>query len=179
MVDAFVLCAILAQTPQPFPRVAGSKPAPPPAAEPQTPGAPPAQPAVVQPIAPAGPPISTDKPSDATLGVEVYPGAEFLASYDAGKGQRYYLFGTNANFDVIVTYYRTLLKEKGDLVYDQPAVQEFDIGKYREDTMVFPPSVTVKDYTTPGSPGYLHVTPGKPPQRFKTIIQIVPAAPGR
>jgi hypothetical protein len=173
MVDAFVLCAILAQTPQPFPRVAGSKPAPPLSTEPQAPAPPAPQPAV-QPMAPAGPPISTDKPSPAALGVDVYPGAEFLASYDAGQGQRYYLFGTNASFDVIVTYYRTLLKEKGDLVYDQPAVQEFDIGKYREDAMAFPPSVTVKDYTTPGAPGYLQVTPGKPPQRFKTIIQIVP-----
>ena len=28
-------------------------------------------------------------PTEATLGVPIYPGAQFLASYDAGRGQRY------------------------------------------------------------------------------------------
>ena len=36
------------------------------------------------------------------LGVPIYPGAQFIASYDAGRGQRYYLFGTNASFAEIV-----------------------------------------------------------------------------
>ena len=123
-------------------------------------------------------PISTEKPTIDMLGVQIYPGAEFLASYDAGRGQRYYLFGTNATFDDIVSYYRTVLKEKGDLVYEQPLIQEFDIGKYKEETMAFPPSVTVKDYSTGNMQGYMHVAPGQPAKRYRTIIQVVPASPG-
>ena len=40
------------------------------------------------------------------LGVAIYPTAQFLASYDAGRGQRYYLFGTTASFAELVGYYR-------------------------------------------------------------------------
>jgi hypothetical protein len=156
-----------AQTPQPFPRP--GTPATPP---PTTQGAKP--PTVTPPAAPANP---NDVPTDATLGVQIYPGAEFLTSFDAGKGQRYYLFGTNESFVAIVTYYRTLLKQRGELVYEQPAIHQFDIGKYKEETMAFPPSVTVKDYTWGGSAGYLNPKRGKEPVRFKTIIQIVPGLP--
>lgn len=177
MIDVLVLCAVVAQTPQPFPRVGQPKPAPPttstaPAPEPQR---------VLPPAPPAGdtgPAISTEKPSVDVLGVQIYPGAEFLASYDAGHAQRYYLFGTNAAFDDIVSYYRTVLREKGELIYEQPPIQEFDTGKFREDTMAFPPSVTVKDYSTGTTQGYLFVSPGQPVKRFKTIIQVVPASPG-
>ena len=155
-----------AQTPQPFPRPGTQRPAAPPPAN--------APPPVVAP-----PPAATvnpnDPPSATTLGVQIYPGAEFLQSFDAGKGQRYYLFGTNAGFTEIVGYYRTVLKQKGDLIYDEPAIHEFDIGRYKEETMAFPPSVTVKDYTWGGSAGYLNPKRGKQPARFKTIIQIVPA----
>ena len=105
----------------------------------------------------------------------IYAGAEFLASYNATKGQRYYLFGTNASFTEVVAYYRTALKQKGELVYDEPAIHQFDIGRFREETMAFPPSVTVKDYTWGGSAGYLNPKRGKQPARFKTIIQVVPA----
>lgn len=108
------------------------------------------------------------------MGVPIYPGAQFIASYNAGKGQRYYLFGTNASFAEIVTYYRTVLKQRGELVFDAPATHMFDIGRFREATMAFPPSVTVKDYTWNGSPGYLNPQPGKGPERFRTVIQIVP-----
>ena len=168
MLSQLIAIAMLAQTPQPFPRPGERPQAPPqrPAAES------PAQPAQTQPAPAAG-----ADPTEATLGVPVYPGAEFVASYDAGKGQRYYLFGTNASFAEIVNYYRTVLKQKGDLVYEEPPVHEFDIGKYREDTMAFPPSVTVKDYTWGGAAGYMNPKRGKQPARFKTIIQIVPASP--
>ena len=54
----------------------------------------------------------------------------------------------------------------------------FDIGRFREETMAFPPSVTVKDYTWAGSLGYLNPKRGAEPARFRTIIQIVPAPPG-
>jgi hypothetical protein len=160
-----------AQTPQPFPRPSTDRPSTPPSA------GQPARPPLVAPPASAPAPGPNDVPTEATLGVQIYPGAEFLASYDAGKGQRYYLFGTNAPFADIVNYYRTVLKQKGDLVYDEPAIHEFDIGKFREETMAFPPSVTVKDYTWGGSAGYLNPKRGKQPARFKPVIQIVPATP--
>jgi hypothetical protein len=160
----------LAQTPQPFPKPGAPKPAaPPPATQPSKP------PAVAPPTTAA--PNPNDVPTEASLGVQIYPSAEFLVSFDAGKGQRYYLFGTNASFAEIVTYYRTVLKQKGELIYDEPAIHEFDIGKYKEETMAFPPSVTVKDYAWGGSAGYLNPKRGKQPARFKTIIQIVPAGP--
>ena len=55
------------------------------------------------------------------LGVPIYPGAQFIASYDAGRGQRYYIFGSAASFVDLVTYYRNALKQKGELVFDAPA----------------------------------------------------------
>src|SRR5205809_4478312 len=115
-----------AQTPQPFPRVA------PPSAPPATTQAKP--PVVAPPTSSVNP---NDPPSEATLGVQIYPGAEFLQSFDAGKGQRYYLFGSNGSFLEIVNYYKTVLKQKGELVYDEPAIHEFDIGRFKEETMAF------------------------------------------
>ena len=38
-----------------------------------------------------------------------------------------------------------------------------------------PPSVTIKDYTSSGATGYPNPKPGAQPERFPTIIQIVPA----
>jgi hypothetical protein len=160
-----------AQTPQPFPKPGAAKPATPPAesAQPAKP------PAVAPPV--TTPPNPNDAPTEAMLGVPIYPGAQFLQSFDAGKGQRYYLFGSNTSFAEVVTYYRTVLKQKGELIYDEPAIHEFDIGKFKEETMAFPPSVTVKDYTWGGSAGYLNPKRGQQPLRFKTIVQIVPASP--
>ena len=166
-----VMVALLLQTPQPFPKV-GPPNAPP--ATPQAPARPGVQPPAVQ--QPADPNAA---PSEATLGVPIYPGAEYLTSYDAGQGQRYYLFGTNAGFVEIVNYYKTVLKQKGELVYEAPGVHQFDIGRFREESMAFPPSVTVKDYTWGGSAGYLNPKRGAQPARFKTIIQIVPVAIGQ
>ena len=99
-------------------------------------------------------------PTEATLGVPIYPGAQFIASYDAGRGQRYYIFGSAASFVDLVTFYRTMLKQKGELVYDVPATHEFDVGKYREETMAFPPGVTIKDYLSDVSQGYPNPKPG-------------------
>src|SRR5262249_17550966 len=149
--------------PQPFPRPnQPSRPQP----------APPASPA---PAAPA-PRTSGDQeaPSEATLGVPIYPGAQFITSYDAGRGQRYYIFGSAASFVDLVTYYRSVLKQRGELVYEVPATHEFDVGKYNEDTMAFPPGVTVKDYQSDVSQGYPNPKPGGQPARFPTLIQIVP-----
>jgi hypothetical protein len=161
-------CALLAQTPQPFPKVA------PPTSTPTKPATPPP---AQQPAAPAAQPPGPDEaPSEAFLGVSIYPGAAFIASYDAGRGQRYYLFGANASFTEIVNYYKNVLKQKGELIYEEPAIHQFDIGRYKEETMAFPPSVSVKDYTWGGSAGYLNPRRGAQPARFKTVIQIVPAS---
>ena len=137
----------------------------------------PATPAAQAPAKPIAPP-PTGTPTEASLGVAIYPQAEFLTSYDAGQGQRYYLFGTNASFTTVVAYYKGVLKDKGELVFEEPPVHEFDIGRFKEETMAFPPSVTVKDYTWGGMEGYLNPKPGAQPARFKTIIQIVPAPSG-
>jgi len=108
------------------------------------------------------------------LGVPIFPGAQFIASYDAGRGQRYFIFGSASSFVELVTFYRTMLKQRGELVYDVPATHSFDVGRYREETMAFPPGVTIKDYTYGGSAGYPNPKKGSTPERFPTIIQIVP-----
>jgi len=164
-----------AQTPQPFPRSGTTAPQRPSTPVPAAP-APPAAPATKQPPAPADP----NAPAAEALGVTVYPGAQFLASYDAGRGQRYYLFGTTASFVELLGYYRTQRGERGDLVFKDPPTHMFTGGtlaRYREEAMAFPPSVTVKDWTSGGSPGYLNPKPGAQPQRFPTVIMIVPPPP--
>src|SRR6185436_8987177 len=126
--------AVFGQTPRPFPtpaRPGGSAPAPTPQA---TPPAPP-------PAASA----ATTTPTEAVLGFPIYPNSQFLTSYDAGLGQRYYLFGAQSGFNEIVTYYKTMLKQKGELVFEQPPTHTFEVGKFREEIMSFPPGVTVKD----------------------------------
>ena len=155
--------------PQPFPR---------PGTQPARPALPPSQPAAPTPApAPAPKPGPGDleaAPTEAMLGVPIYPGAQFIRSYDAGRGQRYYIFGSAASFVDLVVYYRTVLKQKGELVYDVPATHEFDVGKYKEETMAFPPGVTIKDYQSEISQGYPNPKPGGQPARFPTLIQIVP-----
>ncbi|PYR00299.1 MAG: hypothetical protein DMF97_09815 [Acidobacteria bacterium] len=151
--------------PQPFPRPGASQPARPPQPPPQQPGAPPSQPAPSRPDA---------APTEAMLGVPIYPGAQFIASYDAGRGQRYYIFGSAASFVELVAYYRTILKQRGELVFDVPATHEFDVGRFREETMAFPPGVTIKDYQSDVSQGYPNPKPGGQPARFPTLLQIVP-----
>lgn len=166
-----------AQTPQPFPRPSDTRPQPttppstaPPAKAPDTRGL------KVLPPEPAAPrpPAEPGEPTEATLGMPVYPNAQFIASFDAGRGQRYYLFGVNVEFAQIVAYYRTTLKQRGDLVYEAPPIHMFDVGRFREETMAFPPGVTVKDYSPEG---YLSLKRPEAPQRFRTIIQIVPPPP--
>ena len=174
-----LLAVALAQqpAPQPFPRPGGSQPARPqtPAPRPAEPPAAPAQPPTAAP-APAAPAVAAPGgPTEATLGAPIYPGAQFLTSYDAGRGQRFYIFGSSASFLDLVAYYRTALKQKGDLVFEAPATHEFGLGKYREETMAFPPSVTIKEYKSELSEGYPNPKPGGQPTRFPTIIQVVPA----
>jgi len=86
-------------------------------------------------------------PTEAELGLPVYPTAQYIASYDAGQNQHYHLFGTAATFGEIVAYYRSVLRQRGELVFDLPPTHMFEVGRFREDRMAFPPGVTVKDYT--------------------------------
>jgi hypothetical protein len=164
-----------AQTPQPFPKP-GDPAKPQPSGPPPTTSKPDTQGLKVLPPTPpppvAQPPAGT--PTEATLGMPIYPGAKFIDSYDAGRGQRYYLFGTTTDFAQIVAFYRTTLKQRGELVFEVPAIHMFDVGRFREETMAFPPGVTVKDYSPDG---YLNPKPGAPAERFRTIIQIVPSPP--
>jgi len=166
-----------AQTPQPFPRP-GSGPTAerPPAQQAPAPGRPPA-PAPVQAPPPAPSAVDPQAPTAATLGFPVYPTAQFLGSYDAGRGQRYFIFGTTAPYLEMVAFYRTQLGERGDQVFREPATHVFEIGRFREETMAFPPGVTVKDWTWGGSQGYPNPKPGGQPGRFPTIVMIVPAPP--
>ena len=156
-------------TPQPFPRPGTGQPS-----QPARPAPPPTTPAPPAGATAAPRPAPEAVPTEATLGVPIFPGAQFIASYDAGRGQRYYIFGSPATFVDLVAYYRTVLKQKGELVYEVPATHEFDVGKYREETMAFPPGVTVKDFQSDISQGYPNPKPGGQPARFPTVIQIVP-----
>ena len=117
-------------------------------------------------------------PTAAALGAPVYPTAVYLTSYDAGLGQSYHIFGTNATFEEMVRYYAVVLDERGDTVFTAPAVHVFETARFREDRMAFPPSVTIKDYTWNGSEGYLNPTPGGD-ERYQTVIQIVPPPAGQ
>lgn len=162
----------IGQTPQPFPRPGQGPPPKQPA--PQTP--PPQTPATKQP-APAATPPASGVPSAATLVFPLYPTAQFIASYDAGRGQRYYLFGTTAQYAEIVSYYRTQLDERGTQVFKEPPTHMFEVGRFREETMAFPPGVTVKDWTW-GSKGYPNPKLNAQPERFPTVIMIVPPPPG-
>ncbi len=164
LVLAFANTAAQQPPPRPFPQP-GQRPAP-------------TQPAKPSPGAPTAPTSQPVTPSEATLGVPIYPTAQFITSYDAGRGQRFYLFGVALPFAEVVTYYRTALKTRGDALFETPPTHQFDIGRFRDEAMAFPPSVTIKDYTFGGSAGFPNPHSGGQPERFPTIIQIVPSPPG-
>src|SRR5712671_1036795 len=170
------LAVAFAQTPQVVPQPSGSRPSQPRPAPPPPPTVTPAAPQQPSSPAPAaGSPAAAEAvPTEATLGVPVFPNAQFLASYNAGRGQRYYIYGTTASFVDLVNYYRTTLKQRGELTYEVPATHEFDVGKFDEDRMAFPPGVVIKDFQSDVSQGYPNPKPGGQPARFPTIIQIVP-----
>lgn len=153
-----------AQTPQPFPR-------------PGTRTTAPTQPMPAQTTPPPAAPADPNAPTEAMLGFVIYPGGQFIASYDAGRGQRYYLFGAAAGFTEVVNFYRSVLKERGNLVFDEPPTHMFEVGRFRDETMAFPPGVTIKDYTWGGSKGYPNPRRPANPDRFPTVIMIVPAPP--
>ena len=144
------------------------------------------QSAPAKPAAPAAPTASSllnslfpqeAAPADGVLGVPIYPNAIFLTSYDAGRGQRYYLYGVNLPYPEAVNFYRTALKQKGEELFQSPPTYQFDIGRFREQDMAYPPTVTLKDYTFGGSAGYVNPRGGQP-ERFPTVVQVVLAPAG-
>ena len=168
------------QTPQPFPRPGETRPETSREAQPARPATAtdptPAAGQLAPPVAPAAPGATSDPgaPRPEEVFFPVYPSSQFLSAYDAGRSQRYMLYGTTAGFAEIVAYYKAQLGDKGDLVFREPPTHMFEVGKFREDTMAFPPGVTVKDWTWGGSQGYPNPKPGAQPARYPTIIMIVP-----
>ena len=157
---------------------------------------PPTQTPVPKPFPGANPPAPTNKPAapgapattavvpktsasqegaafDPRLtGVPIYPGAEMLSSFESGT-QRVFLFGSSMPYSDVVAYYKTQLRSGGNEVFRTPAMQQFDLGSFRSETMDYRPSVVVKDYGATDTAGYLHVT-GTAEKRYRTVIQIVP-----
>jgi len=185
LIVAVLICVnVSAQTPQPFPRP-GTQPPPKPTQPAPSSTQPPATtppPAQTTPPRPAQPPATQPSPeakapSATEVFFPIYPTAQFLASYDAGRGQRYYIYGATALFADVVTFYRTQLDEKGTLVFKEPPTHMFEIGRFREESMAFPPGVTVKDWAWGGSQGYVNPKPKGSPPRFPTIVMIVPPQP--
>lgn len=170
------------QTPQPFPRpgTAERPTSPRPQPPPQPAPAPPRTQAPVEPTAPPATPaaaplqMDADEPSAEDAFFPVYPAARFIAAYDAGRGQRYLVYGSTAAYADLVTYYRGQLREGGDEVFEEPPTHMFEVGRFRNETMAFPPGVTVKDWTWGGSPGYPNPRIGTEPARYPSIIVIVP-----
>lgn len=195
-----ILCVAAAAAPLaqsgtvPVPRPFPGAPAPPPATNPSNPAPKPAPPqtppsgttttqkpapsATTAPSA-AAPTSSVATPPAPSAGPAlpgvppIYPTAQFLESIDAGSGQSYHLYGADAAFADVVSYYRTVLKNGGREIYRIPAIQQFDLGRFDDGKMTYPPSVVIKDYSGGSSPGYLHIS-GLTEKRYRTIIQIVP-----
>jgi len=185
LIVAVLICVnVSAQTPQPFPRPGTQPPPKPTQPAPSSTQPPPTTPPPAQttPPRPAQPPATQPSPeakapSATEVFFPIYPTAQFLASYDAGRGQRYYIYGATALFADVVTFYRTQLDEKGTLVFKEPPTHMFEIGRFREESMAFPPGVTVKDWAWGGSQGYVNPKPKGSPPRFPTIVMIVPPQP--
>ena len=175
-----------AQTPQPFPAPRPPQPTTQPAgaqAPPATPKPPttqkPATPAPAAPVPAAAAAPAAQKTQGPDLGgIPLYPNAVYLTSYDAGRGQRFHLYGVLLPYAEAVNFYRTALKQKGDELFQSPPTHQFEVARFREQDMAFPPSVTVKDYTFGGSAGYVNPRGGTP-ERFPTVIQIVPLPAAR
>lgn len=157
---AFVLAAATALAAQGPPR-----PRPfPGAAQPSTQTAP----AQGRPQAPA---------ADPSLGIPLYPGAELLGTYEAGPNQQMHIYGSSAVFTTVVEFYRTALRDRGRQLFGGP-MHQFDLARYRRETMMLQPAVTVKDFTWNGREGYVHVS-GRQIVKYPTVIQVVPAMPER
>ena len=122
-------------------------------------------------------PAAQPNPANTIQGIPLYPGAELLGKYEPGPGQQMFLYGTSAMFPTVVEFYKAALKDGGRRLFGGP-MQQFDLGRFRRETMTLQPAVTVKDYTWNGREGYVHAT-GRQIVKYPTVIQIVPAPPER
>ena len=160
---ALALASVPAQDPprpRPFPGAA-----PPPAAQPATPSDTAPQAASVQ------------GKVDPETGVPLYPDAVLIGKFEASPSQPFYLYGSQSAYANVVEFYRGVLKDRGRELFDGP-MHQFDLGRYRRETMMLQPALTVKDYLWNGREGYVHVD-GLATSKFPTVIQIVPAPPVR
>ena len=180
-----VAASAAGQTPQPSRRPGGQSTQAP--ARPQPPPAPVQPPPSTAAPAPSAVPARVPEPQTgadptaptaAAAVFPVYPTAQFIGGFDAGRGQRYLVYGATAPFVELVAYYRNQLKERGTMVFAEPPTHMFEVGRFRAETMAFPPGVTIKDWTWGGSKGYPNPKPGGMPERYPTIIMIVPPPPG-
>src|SRR4029079_13744048 len=91
--------------PQPFPR-SGNQTAP--AASPAPPSGPTPGAAGSQ-LPPAG------VPADVAAGLPgvMYPSSQLLQTFELGRSQRCFLYGTNASFAEVLAYYKQQLKDSG------------------------------------------------------------------
>jgi hypothetical protein len=126
---------------------------------------------------PAAPKSTTPSQDGASVdprlaGIPIYPGAQLLFSFDAGRGQHVFTFGTDMPTSDIVAFYRNQLRSSPTEIFRTPLIQQFDIGQFRPDTMTYRPGVVVKDYSAEPA-GYLHVS-GTAETRYRSVIQIVP-----
>jgi hypothetical protein len=168
----------LAQGPRPFPGAGGPPQAPNVAAPAQIApaAAPKPAPAPAQAPAPAAQQAAgANGPPSSAVVFPIFPGAQFIGAYDAGMGQRYYLYGVPNAYAEVVTYYRDVLKDRGTEAFAAPPTHMFQ-QRFREETMAFPPGVTVKDWTYQ-SKGYPNPKAGAQPERFPTVVMIVPPPP--
>ena len=173
-----ISAGVSAQTPQPFPTPRSSAPASPAAQQPKPAPPPPAT------AAPAPPPAKPAAATARVVGPEIHGGGIERHATQVrrlwrcwSRGQRFHLYGVTLPYLEAVTFYRTALKAKGDELFESPPTHQFDLGRFRDSDVAFPPSVTVKDYTRGGAAGFPNPKAGEKPERFPTIIQIVPPPP--
>ena len=105
-------------------------------------------------------------------GIPIYPGSQLLFSFDAGRGQHVFTFGTDMPVSDIVAFYKNQLRSSGTEIFRTPLIHQFDVGQFRPESMVYRPGVVVKDYAAEPA-GYLHVS-GTTETRYRSVIQIVP-----
>ena len=165
---AFVALALLAAPAQDPPRPRPFPGAPAPSSQPAE---------SAQPDQPAAPQTTAQGAADPNTGVALYPDAVLLGTYEAGPGQPFYVYGSQSAYTNVVEFYRGVLKDRGRQLFGGP-MHQFDLGRYRRETMTLQPAVTVKDYTWNGREGYVHVD-GLASTKYPTIIQIVPAPAAR
>jgi hypothetical protein len=120
---------------------------------------------------PTGQPAAVDPQ---LAGVPIYPGVDFLESFDIGDGQSLFVFGTNDMYESVVAFYKNEVGRATEVSKREPAIQQFDLGSTSGGSITKQrPSVLVKDFTWPDPAGYLHVS-GAAATRYKTLIQIIP-----